>query len=521
METPEVSGEQVLLVDDNPTNLQILYKTLQGCGYRLLIAREGPAALEIARRARPSLVLLDIMMPEMDGFEVCSRLKADPLTTDIAVIFLSALGDSAAKVRGFALGGVDYIAKPFQADEVVARVRTHIKIHRLERELARRNTELEAENQRILNTISEGIIGLDSEGRVTTFNPAASRITGWPAHDALGERLFGLGLFAEQQGVDVSEEQTLPYRSYAMGERTDSDMEIIRRRDTQLLPVAMTSTPRAEGGAVLVLRDISEWLESEEALRLAREELESQRQHLAHMERLSTMGEMAAGIAHEVNQPLTAVANYSRVGRRLLAQESLDRGRLCELLEKLDTQAVRASEVIQRLRSYMRKPDGGREWVDMNRLLQDVIALAEVDSRINDVSIHFQAGADIKPIEADLVQLQQVALNLIRNAMEAMADSPARQQGVVVETRQQGGWVMLDVIDRGHGLTEEAEAQLFQPFFSTKPGGMGIGLSICQTIIQSHGGRISAHRNRDGGTVFSCALPAVAGEARPHFPAPI
>src|SRR5262245_55616582 len=124
----EYGGEQILLVDDNPINLQILYKTLQGSGYRLLVAKSGEAALEIASRVRLSLVLLDIMMPGIDGFEVCRILKQDPRTQDVAVIFLSALDDSVAKVRGFAIGGVDYIAKPFQADEVVARVRTHVKI---------------------------------------------------------------------------------------------------------------------------------------------------------------------------------------------------------------------------------------------------------------------------------------------------------------------------------------------------------------------------------------------------------
>lgn len=506
----EPAGEQILLVDDNPTNLQILYKTLQGSGYRLLVARDGDEALQLARQARPSLVLLDIMMPSMDGFEVCRRLKSEPLTADMAVIFLSALGDSAAKVKGFALGGVDYIAKPFQADEVVARVRTHIKIHRLERELARRNSELEAENQRILNTISEGIIGLDGDGRITTFNPAAAHIIGWPAHDALGEKLYSLGLFSAEQGLDVSEEQTLPYRSYALGEQVDSAMEMICRRDGHVLPVAMASTPRAGGGAVLVLRDISEWMDSEEALRLTREELESQRQHLAHMERLSTMGEMAAGIAHEVNQPLTAVTNYARVCCRMLQQESLDRKRLAEILGKLDTQAVRASEVIQRLRSYLRKPGGGRERVDLNRLIQDVIALAEVDSRINDVSIHFESGSDLKPLQADPVQLQQVALNLIRNAMEAMVDSPWRQQGIVVATHQRGDWVMLDVTDRGHGLSAEAEERLFQPFFTTKANGMGVGLSICQSIVHDHGGKITAHRNHPDGTTFRCTLPTVS-----------
>jgi two-component system, LuxR family, sensor kinase FixL len=503
----EVSGDQILLVDDNPINLQILYKTLQGSGYKLLIAKNGETALEIARTAKPSLVLLDVMMPGLDGFEVCQRLKATPETADITVIFLSALGDSQAKVRGFAVGGVDYIAKPFQSDEVVARVRTHIKIHRLESELARRNSELEEENQQILNAIDEGIIGLDRDGRVTVLNPAATVITGWPAGDVIGERLYGLHLLQGERGSD-SEEQTLPYRAYRLGQTVHSDLELIRRRNGELLPVAINCSARKEGGAVLVLRDISEWLEHEEALRQTREELESQRQHMAHMERLSTSGEMAAGIAHEVNQPLTAVVNYARVGRRMLDRDELDREKLAELLTKLDTQAVRASEVIQRLRSYVKKPDIGRRRTDINQLLHEVIALAEVDSRISDVAIHFEFDAALPAVGVDAVQIQQVALNLIRNAMEAMADSPNKHHGVVVQTALDGKWVCFQVIDRGHGLSEAAEKQLFHPFFTTKPNGMGIGLSICQSIVQAHGGEIAYRRNPEGGVIFACRLPA-------------
>ena len=136
--------EPLLIVDDNPINLQVLRKTLSRTGHPLLTAENGEQALEMAREHHPSLILLDIMMPGMDGYEVCEKIKADPETDGAAVIFLSALEDSSAKLKGFAVGGVDYISKPFQADEVVARVQTHIKIHRLEQELARRNVELEA-----------------------------------------------------------------------------------------------------------------------------------------------------------------------------------------------------------------------------------------------------------------------------------------------------------------------------------------------------------------------------------------
>ncbi|MBN1346431.1 MAG: SpoIIE family protein phosphatase [Phycisphaerae bacterium] len=142
--------ERVMLVDDNPTNLQVLHQTLSGRGYELRIAKSGEDALAIARKARPALMLLDIMMPPgIDGYEVCRRLKADPETRDVDVIFLSALDDTKDKVKGLELGAVDYIAKPFQAEEVIARVNTHLTVHRLRRDLARRNDDLEAANARI------------------------------------------------------------------------------------------------------------------------------------------------------------------------------------------------------------------------------------------------------------------------------------------------------------------------------------------------------------------------------------
>ena len=142
-------ADRILLVDDNPTNLQVLYQALDGRGYRLLIAKSGEQALAVSAKAKPALILLDIMMPGIDGFETCTRLKADPETADSAVIFLSALNEASDKVRGLELGAVDYIAKPFDPEEVTARVETHLKIRRLEHSLSRKNRELEAINQRM------------------------------------------------------------------------------------------------------------------------------------------------------------------------------------------------------------------------------------------------------------------------------------------------------------------------------------------------------------------------------------
>lgn len=499
----ERGGEQILLVDDNPTNLQVLFKTLEGSGYRLLAARDGESALKIARKAQPSLILLDVMMPGIDGFQVCETLKADPETQGIAIIFLSALTDSQSKVHGLAIGGVDYIAKPFQADEVLARVRTHIKIHRLERALASRNIELEDENFSILNAVEEGIIGLDADARITSINPQAAALCGWPAMDALGEPLLKLGLFKDDK-----------YFSSDLKDLVD-EAKPLRRREVMRLhsrpgaevPVMLSGTPR-NGGAVLVLRDVSEWLRNQQALHVARQELEAQRQHLAHIERLSTGGEMAAGIAHEVNQPLTAVVNYARVCQRMLSDGSpANIEKINEVLGKITIQAERASAVIQRMRSFVKKPVGGRAVLHLNKVLEEVLALAEVDARSHGVEVILQAAPDLPEIVADEVQLQQVALNLIRNAIESSTDK-GDQRPVTVASFCHGDNVGFSVTDYGRGLQADIEAQLFTPFVSSKEGGMGIGLSVSQAIIQAHGGDIRHRPNPEGGAIFSCEFPA-------------
>ena len=195
------------------------------------------------------------------------------------------------------------------------------------------------------------------------------------------------------------------------------------------------------------------------------------------------------------------------MARRLLDEQELDREKLVDLLDKLNTQSVRASDVIQRLRSYIKKPNAGLVTADLNAIIRDVIALAEVDSRLNDVAVHFEPYSDLPLVAVDVVQIQQIALNLIRNAMEAMASADNRQQGVVVTTELLEGAIRVNVIDCGLGISKEEESKLFTPFYSTKNSGMGIGLSICQSIVQAHGGSIGFTANASGGSCFNFSLP--------------
>jgi two-component system sensor kinase FixL len=497
--------ETILLVDDNPTNLEVLYKTLEHEGYRLLVAKDGAAALDIIRSVHPSLVLLDVMMPDMDGFEVCEIVKADPDTADVAVVFLSALGDVESKVKGFQVGGVDYVSKPFQADEVVMRVATHVKVKRLERELSRKNLLLESEIDRILNSMSEGIYGLALDGAVNYANPAALGFCGWQEREILAKNIFEthFGKSADQKGINQL--------ALANGRVVELDNIDLKRKDGSLFPASACLTPNVVNdevvGGVLVFRDITERIKAQEALNAAQVELRNQSQHLAHIERLSTMGEMAAGFAHEVNQPLTAIANYASVSRRLLEKGIPEPEKLADTLGKMQAQAIRASEVVERLRQFVRAPKGVRFVRSPNQLISEVLSLAEVDSLNNGVPIIFNPKDNVADVYVDEVQIQQVALNLLRNAMEAMKDVANKEQGVSVVVEPAGSFVKVSFIDHGVGLEEGAEEKLFHPFYTTKSNGTGIGLSVCASIIQQHGGRIGFKRHADIGTTFYFELP--------------
>ncbi|KEQ19290.1 ATP-binding response regulator [Endozoicomonas numazuensis] len=507
--------ERILLVDDNPTNLQVLLQTLSGRGYKLLIAKNGESALRIAHKAKPALVLLDIMMPGMDGYEVCRQLKEDPDTSNITVIFLSALDDTKDKVRGLETGAVDFISKPFQAEEVIARVETQLKIHRLEQALSARNRQLEADKARILESMNEGIFGLDSRGHITFANAAASIMTGWPMDSLINRSL--IELMFDEAGDEARSQHLAPIQvALNKGVSKRVDDALFWHKEGSSFPVSYSCTPIMEegqpNGAVVVFTDITSKKRGQAALQKALDELETQKEKLTHVSRLSIMGEMAAGFAHEVNQPLTAISNYAQVAKRMMARlehkddEIYDS--LYEAMDKINIQARRAGEIIARIRSFVKKPDHVLGCVDPIKLISDTVKLAEVDARNNSMEIHTEVPEDLPEVKVDPVQIQQVALNLIRNGMEAMRDQATRDIGVWVKAEQADDqFVRVSVIDRGYGLADDAEEKLFTPFYTTKSDGMGIGLTVCHSIIQSHGGRLTFHRHSDGGTIFEFTMP--------------
>jgi two-component system, LuxR family, sensor kinase FixL len=233
---------------------------------------------------------------------------------------------------------------------------------------------------------------------------------------------------------------------------------------------------------------------------------------LVHVSRLTAMGEMASALAHELNQPLSAISNYMKGSRRILEKSSDPKvGMVQDAMDKAADQALRAGQIIRRLRDFVARGETERRVEDVKKLVEEASALALVGAKDSGVRVRFDLAPGADLVLADKVQVQQVLLNLIRNAIEAM-EGCGRRELVIATARAPGNMVAINVADTGTGIAPEISAQLFQPFVTNKAHGTGVGLSISRTIIEAHGGSIAPHPNSGGGTVFSFTLPAVAQE---------
>ncbi len=256
------------------------------------------------------------------------------------------------------------------------------------------------------------------------------------------------------------------------------------------------------------LEHVLERVEAERARQRAEEELREQQLKLAHVARLSTVGEMVASVAHEINQPLYAIANFAAAGNRSL-QSSGEEGREKALhwLNQIAEQAERTGKIVRRMRDFVRKAETEYVKLDLREVVRQSIELVAVEARHDQVRIEFEPGVPLSSVQADKIQLQQVLVNLLRNGFEAMADTPAEERQISVRIVEGPDGACVSVVDAGHGISAERMDKLFEAFFTTKDEGMGMGLAICNNIIEAHGGRIWATPNPDRGATFHFTLP--------------
>ncbi len=246
----------------------------------------------------------------------------------------------------------------------------------------------------------------------------------------------------------------------------------------------------------------------------AERQLEQQRSELAHISRAVVLGELSGSLAHELNQPLAAILSNAQAAQRFLAKDPPDLGEVRDILSDIVTEDRRAGEVIRRLRALLKGGDPRREPLAVGDVIEEVLALARSDLIGRGVAVHRDFAGGLPPLPGDRVQLQQVLLNLILNGCDAMAETPPAGRTLTVATARDGAMVRVSVSDRGCGLVGGDTERIFQPFFTTKSHGLGMGLAICRSIVAAHGGRIWAEPNPDRGAVFHVTLP-VSREAGP------
>ena len=376
-------------------------------------------------------------------------------------------------------------------------------------ELARSQADLkgrEAHLEAILATVPDAMIVIDERGAIQSFSTTAERLFGFAAQ--------------EMQGRNVSTLMPAPYRQehdgYLARYLTTGERHIIgvgrivvgQRKNGSTFPMELSVGEVFLDGKhqfVGFVRDLTQRQERERLLHEVQSEL-------LHVSRLSTMGEMASALAHELNQPLSAMTNYLRGTRRLLESSTDERaGMMREALDKAAEQALRAGQVIQRLREFVARGETEKRVESIKRIVEEASALALLAAKEQSVQVTLQFDPAIDLVLVDKVQIQQVLLNLLRNAMEAMQAS-ARRELVISTTSVADGLVAVNVADTGSGIASDIGSKLFQPFVTTKRQGMGIGLSLSRTIIESHGGQITVEPNPDGGTIFCFTLRRVTPE---------
>ena len=348
----------------------------------------------------------------------------------------------------------------------------------------------------IVESSNDAIVARDIDGLVVSWNKAAARMFGYSAGEIMG---LSTDILAppERQG-----EAEMMFQRLKAGEGAIHYETTRLRKDGTPILVSITASPVFNKAGEIkgnssILRDITEPKRADEKLQRLQAEL-------IHLSRWNTMGMMASTLAHELNQPLTAAVNYVRAAQRLLAGDAPPPGRAGEFLDKAVAETKLAGGIIKSLREFIDKRETSRSPENLNKVVEEAIGLSMAGGP--GVLMTVAMEPLLPPVLIDKIQIEQVLLNLIRNALDAMADSPKKQIAIIT-SQAESGFVRVSIADSGPGIAPEIAPQLFQPFITTKEKGMGIGLTICQSIIEAHGGHIWAEPGKPKGTVFHFRLP--------------
>jgi PAS domain S-box-containing protein len=524
----------ILVVDDDSDSLRLLTDILTAEGYCVRPADSGELALASVRAAPPELIMLDIRMPGMDGFEVCRRLQADEGSRGIPIIFLSAVGQLEDRVLGLSLGAADFISKPYQRPELLARVRTHMELGRLrahlEQQVAARTAELRLANRQLCLELEErrraeqelresearfrsladrapvGIWITAVDDLVTFYNRRSLAFLGRKTADVVAPR------WSDFVHPDDLETIASKYHS-AVNSRQNFRIECrVRRANGKYRWILNTGIPRFIGGVysgyIGTSIDITDLKRSQEEM-------------FIH-QKLESLGVLAGGVAHDFNNLLGSILAESDLALSDLPEDTAGR----ENIEHIARIANRASEIVNLLMTYAGDRDLTSEEVDLSKITSEVLFLMRPPLN-NTAIVDINLAKDLPAVQANQAQIRQVVMNLMTNAAEALKDREGKitvSTGLVHISKAAaakrgldlpgGEYCYLEVSDTGCGMSAQAQTKAFDPFYTTKFVGRGLGLAVVQGILRSHGGAISVVSAPERGSTFEVLLPRVDKRAR-------
>jgi two-component system NtrC family sensor kinase len=540
----QLADPRILVVEDDDEMVELMRNVLSLVRCDVQIARSGEEALLALRQEATTgheidLVLLDIMVPGMDGYEVVARVKADPLLRNTAIIMTTALDSVSDKTLGLGLGADDYLTKPFDPQELLARIDAVMRIRRSEQAARRRNDELSAlieinrvvtsslEVDEVLEATIQGIreilhveagslVMVDEETGELVFRKTFSPERGWIAGRTIQPGDGIVGYVAESGNsklvndverdphflADVDEETGFTSREILcvplrVRDRVLGAIEVINKlggkfteQDLELLQAMAASVAVAVDNANLY-RELADFAD----------ELERSQAQLVQAEKMAAIGRLAASVAHEINNPLQAIHN----SLHLSLHERLGEGKRLQYLTMAQAEVQRLIEIVQRMLDFYRPSRGGVVPTEVNDVLENVLALAQKRLQHGDIRVHTDLKPDLPQIPMVSDQISQVVLNIVINAVDAMPSGGE----LWLETRlsEDGEWVLVCFRDTGPGMSADQMANLFEPFYTTKSDGTGLGLAISYGIIERHGGEIEVLSPPGKGAMFVVRLP--------------
>jgi PAS domain S-box-containing protein len=534
--SPVAIREAIVVADDNADMRQYLTRLLSE-RYEVRTVADGRQALEATQQLRPALVLADVMMPHLDGFGLLRAIREDSALAGTPVILLSARAGEESRVEGLEADADDYLIKPFAARELMARVAAHVKMSNLRRETAEREermrgeAELEreklcaseerlAETTRLYGELQQADAELQLQVQLLQQLP----VSAWTLNpDGTPDFVNRVWLEFAGQTLDFirshpeawmtavhPEDREMAGKTFWEGVHSGQgfafETRSLRAQDgTYRRHLQQAVVLRDAEGKVLkfvgTTTDIDDQKRAEEALRQAQADL-------ARINRVTTMGELAASLGHELTQPISGAITNANVCLRKLGNDKPDLDEVRAAVTRFGRDARRAAEIIARIRSQFEKGSVNRETFGVSEMIRETVALLRDEATRYNISVRTELAADLPQIVGDRVQLQQVAMNLIVNSIEAMKDLDGIREMVIKAQLAENERILVSVSDTGPGFPPDRAEQIFDPFFTTKPHGTGMGLRISRSIIESHGGRLWAEGASGRGATFHLNLPA-------------